>query len=380
MPYQKRIQKFRSAMETNAYAAFLPVSADLQYLTGVSRDSPTFGAVRHPGDWIEGMWLSLDKDPVLTLTRMTAEFNTLETSGMDVRILGDFDDPQKLAASILSSFALMPNSRIALGDTTRAETIFHLLDIAPNIKFISASELISPQRMVKDEHEIEILRHAGQITIRAFEDVLKSLKHGMTELEIVSEIDYQLRRHGGLGPSFNSTLYNAGPQHELLFGRELETWPRRLEPPVTILFDFGAVHQGYCYDFGRTVLFGEPDPHILRVHKLVMDSQLAGILAMQAGAATAAQVDAASRQVIEEAGLGEHFRHRLGHGIGLDVHEAPFLTASDHTQLQEGMCFTVEPSIIFERNLSARVEDVVLVGPDGGLPLTSVHQDLIVIE
>ena len=224
------------------------------------------------------------------------------------------------------------------------------------------------------------MRQAGAITEAAFTDVLKALKHGMTELEVMAEVDFQLKRHGALGPSFTTSLYNVGPNHELIFGQHARAWHRELRPPVSILFDFGAIHEGYCYDFGRTVAFGEPDADFQRVYDLVMASQRAGIKALRAGQATATQVDAAARQVIVDAGLGAAFRHRLGHSIGLDVHEPPFLTSGDDTVLEEGMLFTVEPSILQDGKCSARVEDVVVARPDGGEPLTSGFQTLYVVD
>jgi Xaa-Pro aminopeptidase len=111
-----------------------------------------------------------------------------------------------------------------------------------------------------------------------------------------------------------------------------------------------------------------------------MDSQAAGIAALRAGDATTTQADSAARKVITDAGYGEFFRHRLGHGIGMDVHEPPFLTAGDKTMLQEGMLFTVEPSITVPDGFSARVEDVVVARPGGGQPLTKGFQTLYVVE
>jgi len=166
----------------------------------------------------------------------------------------------------------------------------------------------------------------------------------------------------------------------LIFGQRLQTWPRKLEAPVSLLTDFGGIYQGYCYDFGRTISFGEPSEEQIKVHKLVMQSQRAGIAALKSGAATTTEVDAVARKVIEDGGYGEEFRHRLGHAIGMDVHEPPFLTAGDETPLQEGMLFTIEPSITQFNTFSARVEDVVVARPDGGEPLTGGWQDLIVIE
>jgi Xaa-Pro dipeptidase len=379
--YNERLLRFQSAMDGKADCAFLPISADLHYLTGVPRDIPNFGATIHPGAWLEGAWIAPGRAPVLLLPRMTAEFGGLGAlQNIDIRVLGDWDDPAKLARSVLDTFALPAQPRVAVGDHATGETITHLQALLPGAVFVSATDLLRPLRVIKSEDEIATMRRAGEITEQAFAAVLAQLKHGMTELDIVSEVDYQLRRHGALGPSFTTSLYNSGPNHPLLMGQREITWPRVLTPPVSILFDFGAAYQGFCYDYGRTVSFGEPPDELRRVHQLVMASQQAGIRAMQAGAVTTEQVDAAARQVIEDAGYGEAFRHRLGHGIGMDVHEPPFLTKGDMTPIREGMLFTVEPSITQFDTFSARVEDVIVARPGGGEPLTRGYQDLIVIE
>lgn len=125
---------------------------------------------------------------------------------------------------------------------------------------------------------------------------------------------------------------------------------------------------------------GEPDSEYKRIYNLVMASQAAGIAALRAGEMTTSQVDAAARQVIIDGGYGPEFRHRLGHAIGMDVHEPPFLTADDQTRLQEGMMFTVEPSITQFNSFSARVEDVVVVRRGGGEPLTSGYQMMRVVD
>lgn len=238
---------------------------------------------------------------------------------------------------------------------------------------------LNPLRRVKDEEEIATMRRAGEITEAAFKAVLGQLKHGMTELDIMSEVDLQLRKHGSKGPSFVTAMYNSGPDYELIFGHPDEKWHRPLHPPVSLLFDFGAIYNGYCYDYGRTVCFGEPDDEMQRVFDLVMASQAAGIATLKPGHTTA-QVDAAARSVIEQAGYGEAFRHRLGHSIGVDVHETPFLMASDHTPVESGMFFTIEPSLMQFGTFSARVEDVVVARDEGGEPLTSGFQTLQVIE
>lgn len=375
-----RLERFQLLLGGEADLAFFPASADLQYLTGVPRDIPNYGAVMHPGAWLEGAWLTPRHAPVLALPRMTAEFGGLaDQEGIEIRVLGDWDDPAKLVGDILRAFALPARPRVAVSDKATGETLVALQALLPEATFVSATKLLRSMRVVKADEEIALMRRAGEITEGAFAAVCEKLRHGMLELDVVAEVDYQLRRHGSLGPSFTTSLYCSGPDHPLLFGRREETWRRPLNPPVAVLFDFGAVHEGYCYDFGRTVFFGEPTATYRRIYELVMASQAAGIAALKAGQVTAAEVDAAARAVIAEAGYGETFRHRLGHGIGMDVHEPPFLTAGDETVLEEGMMFTVEPSITQFDAFSARVEDVVVAREGGGEALTTGFREMRVV-
>jgi Xaa-Pro dipeptidase len=200
----------------------------------------------------------------------------------------------------------------------------------------------------------------------------------MTNLDLITEVNYQLRLHGATGPSFVTSFYNMGPNYPFNFQNREEVLRLPLNPPVAVSYDFGAVLHDYCYDFGRSVFFGEPSAAYRRAYELVMQAQAVGIKALYAGN-TAEQADAAARAVITEGGYGDAFRHRLGHAIGLDVHERPWLLAGDASVLQPGMCFTVEPSIFLPHRFGARVEDVVVVGPDGGEPLTSGFQELHIV-
>jgi Xaa-Pro aminopeptidase len=375
-----RIARFQAALAEVADLAFLPIATDLEYLMGVPRDIPNFGVTLHPGAWLEGAWLTHRYAPVLALPRMTAEFGGLASlPGVDLRVLGDWDDPAALVTGIAAGFGLPAAPRIAISDRAHAESVVQLQRLFPDARFVSATDILRPMRAVKSEAEIALMRRAGAVTEAAFTAVVAQLRPGMTELDLVSEVDHQLRAHGSLGPSFTTSLYNSGPNHPLRFGDRLGTWPRVLEGQVSVLFDFGAVLDGMCYDFGRTVHFGPPADEAVRVYDRVMASQRAGIAALRAGA-TCESADAAARAVIADAGYGEAFRHRLGHGIGWDVHEPPFLTRGDTTVLQPGMMFTVEPSITQMNGFSARVEDVVVVREGGGEPLTTGFQQLIVIE
>lgn len=381
MNYDERLRIFQQNLGEIADLAFFPISADLHYLTGVPRDIPSFGWNLHPGAWLEGIWITSTAAPTLTLPRMTAEFGGLMgSSDTELIVLGDWDDPVQLVRDLLARFNLPSRPRVAFGDRTHGETVIALQGILDTPSFVSGTELLRRQRVVKSEDEIAIMRKAGEITEAAFTDVLPHLKHGMTELEVISEVNYQLRRHGSLGESFPTSLYSSGPNHPLIFGHREEKSLRPLNPPVSILFDFGAIYDGFCYDFGRTIAFGEPDAEFRQVYDLVMASQAAGVAALKADTTTCEQVDAAARQVIEDAGYGAEFRHRLGHGIGMDVHEPPFLTKGNQTVLREGMMFTIEPSIMIFDKCSTRVEDIVVVRPDGGEKLTSDFQTLHIVD
>lgn len=375
-----RLQRFQDLLGEQADLAFFPISSDLQYLTGVPRDVPNYGHNIHPGDWLEGAWIAPRHEPVLPLPRMTAEFGGLDKlEDIDIRVLGDWDEPAALLKGILDGFKLPDRPRVAISDFTRGETISNLQALLPGAIWLSATDLLRPMRAIKTQADIDEMKEAGRITEAAFADTVAVLRLGMTELEIVAEVNYQLRKHGSLGQSFTTSLYNSGPNHPLLFGQRMATWHRTLDPPVSVLFDFGGIYRGWCYDFGRTVFFGEPTAEAVRVYELVMASQAAGIAALKAGQATTTDADRAARQVIEEAGYGAAFRHRLGHGIGMDVHEPPFLTQGDETPLEEGMLFTIEPSIMQFDDYSARVEDVVVARAGGGEKLTNGWQELIVV-
>lgn len=378
--YSERIQQFQQILAADV--AFLPISSDLQYLTGVPRDIPNFGATIHPGAWLEGAWFTPQHAPIATLSRMSAELSGLQqqVKGVELRVLGDWDDPSKLVADILHGFNLPAKPTVAISDWTHGETIVYLQALLPSATFVSATSMLRALRVVKSEDEIAIMRQAGEITEAAFADVLKQLKIGMTELDVLTEVDYQMRKHGSLGPSFTTSMYNSGPNYPLMMGGRERSWNRQLLAPMSLLFDFGAVYNGYCYDYGRTVAFGTPSAEQQRVYDTMMAAQAAGIAALKAGETTCEQVDAAARQVVENAGEGANFRHRLGHSIGVDVHEPPFLTKTDTTLLREGMLFTIEPSILHDTGFSARVEDIVVARPGGGEKLTNGWQSLIVIE
>lgn len=356
---------------------FLPYSANLHYVTGIAREEQNYGNTMYPGDWMTGAWIAPDRAPIVTLPRMQADFHGA-ASGYDVRVLPDAGDALALVRNVLAALGIGEGATIAIEDRARAETVLNLQSLIPNAHSRSASEIMRPLRMIKSVDEVAILRRAGEMTEAAYEATLARIAPGMTNLDLITEVNYQLKKHGSLAPSFGTSFYNMGVKFPFAFDNKEEVMLIPLEPPVSISFDFGSVLDGYCYDFGRSVFFGEPGAEYRRAYDLVIASQAAGIAALKAGS-TCEQADVAARRVIENGGYGDAFRHRLGHGIGMDVHEPPFLTKGDATVLQPGMCFTVEPSIFIPHQFGARVEDIVVVGEGSGEALTTRFKELRVI-
>lgn len=377
--YADRLTRIQTQMAAHDVdLLFLSRSANLHYATGVSREEPNFGNTIYPGEWLTGAWIPQQGMPILTLPRMLASFHMGTVDDVIVRVLPDSGDPIQMVAQIFGELAIDQAPQIAVEDRSWAELLINLQQLRPKASFSLASQLMMPLRRIKNEAEIAVMRKAGEITERAYQATVATLRHGMTNLDLISEVQYQLKKHGAQSDSFVTSFYNMGPNYPFAFHNREEMLLVPLEPPVAISFDMGGVYNGYCYDYGRSVYFGEPDAEYRRVYELVMGAQAAGIAALRGGN-RCEEADAAARQVIVDGGYGEAFMHRLGHAIGMDVHETPFLTAGDETTLQAGMCFTVEPSIFIPHKFGCRVEDVIVVRADGGEPLTKGYQELQVV-
>jgi Xaa-Pro aminopeptidase len=187
-------------------------------------------------------------------------------------------------------------------------------------------------------------------------------------LDLVEAVEHELRAAGSRCPSFTTHMFTGLGEDDLDSGTATARTP--MGEGTSVMFDFGGVVDGYCSDFGRTVYCGEPPQDYLDAYTVMLEAQEAGRAAATPGT-LARDVNAACRKPIEDAGIGEHFRHRMGHGIGLDVHERPFLSSEDATPLVAGMTFTDEPSIIIPGRYSLRIEDIIVVEEGGGRKLNS---------
>jgi Xaa-Pro aminopeptidase len=252
--------------------------------------------------------------------------------------------------------------RIAIGQRAWAETAIELLGIVPDAELSEGSSLVNELRRVKSEAELGLMAQACSIARETMDAVAPLVLPGTSMIDLVEAVEHELRARGSRSPSFPTHIFTWGERRLDSDGAGALEGLREGE---VVLFDFGAVWQGYCSDFGRTVPCGEPPAEYDQTTRVLLEAQEAGRTAAVPGA-LAREVNAACRAPIEAAGLGEGFRHRMGHAIGLDVHERPFLSVEDETPLEAGMTFTDEPSILVDGRFGVRVEDVIAVTPGGG--------------
>jgi Xaa-Pro aminopeptidase len=247
-------------------------------------------------------------------------------------------------------------------------------EVTVDVTMVPAEGVVEALRTVKDDEELDLIRDAQSATDATFERVLDLLSIGVTEEQIARAIEAILLEEGADDSAFspivafgeNAAEPHHGPGH------------RQLEEGDVIVLDFGGLVGGYHSDMTRTVAFGTPAPELRKVHDVVREAQQAGMDAALAGA-TGDRVDAAARSVIEDAGYGDRFVHGLGHGVGLEIHEAPWLGRSRDEELPVGAAVTVEPGVYLPGVGGVRIEDIVEIGDDGPRVVGISSRDLIEI-
>jgi Xaa-Pro aminopeptidase len=352
---------------------FLGLSSDLEYLSGVERGIPFFGQSSYRHGWVAGGFFRPDADPVFVLPRMVVVFDLPVRPDGEIVVVDETDDGRAVFERVARG--LDPTATVAVGDRVWAETTIELGRIFGLDRLRTGSALVNRLRRVKSEEELDALGRACRTVEAAMDAVTPLVRPGVTMAELREEVEAQLRAAGSLTPSFATHIFTGMDADSLDTGAPTAGAP--LPDGTAVLFDFGGVVDGYCSDFGRTVVAGEPPPGLRDAHAVMLEAFEAGRAACRPGA-LAREVDAACRAPIEQAGLGEHFRHRMGHGIGLDVHERPFLSAEDETPLEAGMTFTDEPSIIVPGSFGLRIENVVVCAEGGARLLNDYPNDLVV--
>ncbi len=360
---------------------YLTRGANLWYLTGIRRRGPELTDSNAYGDYVCGAYIGADEGFTLVGPRMGGAGWRMEAEGKpyieEVVIFDEHRRPKDVMEEVLKPFRLK-GRRISIDDRAWTQTTLLLQELLPESELKLASEIVAPMRMIKDEEEVALMRKAGEITDEVYGGVVKYLKVGVTEYDVAHEVDYQFAKRNVEYNSFVTGVRFASPKKPRVMAGPRSS-PRKLQVGDSISFDFGACYHGYCSDFGRTVFVGDPPAEFVKIHDVVMEAQAAAIEKMVDGTITATGLDRVARGIIEGAGYGDCFTHRLGHGIGITVHEPPFLYIPDDTVLRSNMTFTVEPSIRLPDGYGCRVEDVVMVTDKGGVPFSNYSKELTAI-
>lgn len=336
---------------------------DLRYLTG-SRAQTL--------ERLTALVVPASGDPTVVVPRLelaSLKGSAIAELGLAVRDWVDGDDPYRLVSAALGGAP----AATAVTDSMPA---LHLLPLAGELGVppVLATGILRELRMVKQECEIDALRKAGSAIDRVHARVPEFLVPGRTEADVAADIAEAIVAEGHSEVSFiivGSGPHGADPHHSYS-GRELQVGD-------VVVVDIGGCYEpGYQSDSTRTYSIGEPSPEVAQQYSVLQRAQRAAFDAVRPGV-TAEQVDAAAREVLADAGLAEFFVHRTGHGIGLSVHEEPYIVSGNDLPLTAGMSFSIEPGIYFPGRWGARIEDIVVVTEDGALAVNNRPHELVVV-
>lgn len=361
--YEERLHRTAAGAEAAGLRAVaVAPSPDLLYLTGY--DPP-------PLERLTMLAILPGREPVLLVPELERARAGESPVGRRIEIAtwADGDDPYAAAAALLP-----PQGRVAAGDRMWAAHLLGLQRAVPGASFEPAGPVIARLRAVKDERELELLARAGRAADDAFRRLAETRLEGLREEEVSRALLDLLVESGHDRADFAivaSGPNGASPHHEPA--------ARAIRSGDALVLDFGGALGGYFSDTTRTVCVGSIPGGFEEVYDVVREAQEAAVRAVAPGV-PAEDVDRAARRVIEDAGFGERFIHRTGHGIGLEVHEAPWIVAGNPELLRPGMCFSVEPGIYLEGRFGVRIEDSVTVTQDGVSRLNHSPRELLTLR
>ncbi|UVS79332.1 Xaa-Pro peptidase family protein [Actinokineospora sp. UTMC 2448] len=352
----------RAAVAAGVDALVVAPGSDLRYL---------IGQAGHSFERLTALLVPAEGEPVLVVPKLEAPgFGPLGGLGVRVATWVDGEDPYRLAAEVVAGAG-----RVAVGDMLPALHVLGLRAALPGAEQVLAGPVLSGLRMRKDAAEVAALRAAGEAIDRVHARMGEWLRPGRTEAQVAADIAEAIVAEGHSRADFvivGSGPNGASPHHEVS--------DRVIEAGDVVVVDIGGpTPEGYCSDSTRTYSLGEPrEPDVAEAYAALEAAQAAAVAAVRPGV-SAESVDAAARQVLAEAGLAEFFIHRTGHGIGLDVHEHPYIVAGNGLVLEPGMAFSVEPGVYLPGRWGARIEDIVVVTEDGVAALNNRPHGLAVL-
>ncbi len=362
--YKARMDRAaRQAADAGLAGLLVAPGPDLVWLTGYAPPAVT--------ERLTLLVLAAGREPVLVVPTLEAPDAEKATGApaLALRDWTDGKDPYALTAALLDA-----QGRFGVSDNAWALHLLGLQTTLPGTSYVSLTEALPMLRAVKDAAELERLAAAGAAADAAFEEIGNVRFSGRRESEVAADLAALLRRFGHSQVDFTivaSGPNGANPHHE--------AGDRRIERGDMVVLDFGGLRDGYGSDTSRTVHVGEPTEEERRVHDLVREAQEAGFRAVRPGAACQ-DVDRAARAVIADAGYGEYFIHRTGHGIGVTTHEPPYMIEGEEQPLVPGMCFSVEPGVYLPGRFGVRIEDIVTVTEDGGRRLNDTERGMVTVD
>lgn len=348
---------------------------DVSFLTSTDNVFYLSGFYCEPHERLLGLLLFQETDPILVIPSMEKE--DAVASGWEFEIIGysDIDDPWKLIDKAVKKRLSTVTKTAIEKEHMNVERFEAFSAIFSNTAFFSAEEKLRNLRMIKDKNEIEKLRKACALADYAIEAGCAEIREGKTELDVLAAIEYEMKKKGAAKMSF-ATMVLTGVNGASPHGTPGLT---KIKKGDFVLFDLGVVVDGYCSDITRTVAYGEISEKQKEIYQTVLRAQLAAIEASKAGT-TCADVDLTARNIIDQAGYGEFFPHRLGHGLGINVHEYPSITETNPLILEPGMVFTIEPGVYVPNVAGVRIEDDVLITENGVEVLTKFPKELKMIK
>jgi Xaa-Pro aminopeptidase len=358
--YPERLARARARMEElGVDVLLLSLGADLPYLTGYEA---------MPLERLTMLVVPVGGEATLVVPRLEAPRVTEHPDAFSVLAWEETDDPVALVARLAAAPATA-----AVGDQTWAVFVLDLQAALPGTRFRKASEVTGPLRIVKDAAEIAALRAAAH-AVDAIAGAMREQKFaGRRETEVHRELVDRMLELGHERANFAivaSGPNGASPHHEPA--------DRVIGAGDVVLCDFGGTMHGYCSDITRMFVVGEPAPQVRDTYAVLVDAQEKAVRAATIGTSCEA-VDAAARRVIADAGYGDSFIHRTGHGIGVEAHEEPYIVAGNNLPLAPGHAFSVEPGIYLPGRFGLRLEDIVVATPDGPERLNEAPRDLAVV-
>jgi Xaa-Pro aminopeptidase len=366
MRYGERRQRLRELLRAAELDALLVTDlVNVRYLSGFTGSNAAL--LVHAGD-----------DPTdERRTRFATDGRYTEQSSAEVADLERVIERRCAAALVSTAKArLLGFESGHLTVDAHAELVAVAEEAGTGTELRRAPGLVQRLRQTKDADEIDALRQACALADTAFAELLchGGLRPGRTERQVASELEQRMVEHGAQGPAF-ATIVAAGAHSAIPHHSPTDTV---LAAGDLVKMDFGARFAGYHSDMTRTVVLGTPARWQAELYELVASAQAAGRAALVAGASIEA-VDEAARAVVRDAGRGAEFSHPLGHAVGLQIHEAPILAASTEGSLETGMAVTVEPGVYLAGRGGVRIEDTLVVGPDGAELLTLTGKQLLAL-